>query len=296
MQRGCEGVRVRIWLAIVLVLAGMAGAAAAPSQEQMEFTVVRSAEDGCEPTCPEWIFAQGPITSQSDDRLKKLLRKLGKRRLPIIINSPGGDVDAAIAMGRAIRAAGLDIAVGATAFVRCAPSETKCQGNKGRGADYFGFAGSIGAYCNSACPLVLAGGAHRIAEPFASIGLHQVTTTFRKTKVLYQERYKTVNGRKKVISKKVLRRENAGSYKVYEMDKKIEGRLRAYLKEMGVDGYIVDIMKQTSADKIDFVSQVVAEANRLIEPDGKLNMLVGAQLCRSVPASSNCRLITTSDL
>ena len=61
----------------------------------MRFVVVRSDAPGCEPTCPEWISAEGAITAKSPALLKAALKTLGRRNLPIVVNSPGGDVDAA---------------------------------------------------------------------------------------------------------------------------------------------------------------------------------------------------------
>lgn len=264
--------------------------------DEMQFAVVRSAEPGCEPACPEWISAQGEITRRSDDRLREVLRKLGKRRLPLVISSPGGDVTAAMAMGRAIRAAKMDVAIGLTSYVRCAPSDKDCDANKGKGAAYFGEVKPIGAYCNSACPLVLAGGIRRIADKYSAMGLHQVTTTITTTKVIYQTRYKMVKGRKKVISQKVVKREKAGSRTVYEMSKSQEKDLRAYFKEHGVDPALVDRMKETKASEIGWLNPEEAVERKLIEPFGKLSSLFGSTLCRGVPAAANCRLITTSDI
>ena len=82
----------------------------------MAFVVVRSGEPGCEPTCPEWISAEGGIAANTPAQLKKLLKTLGGRKLPIVVSSPGGDVDAALALGRMIRQYKLDVAVGKTRF------------------------------------------------------------------------------------------------------------------------------------------------------------------------------------
>lgn len=263
---------------------------------EMRFVVVRSAEYGCEPVCPEWISAEGEITRRSDDRLRETLRKLGKRRLPIIINSPGGSVEAAMTMGKLIREKKLDVGLGRTIFRGCKPAEKNCELNAGRGADYFGLTETRNAFCNSACPLVLAGGVHRVADPDTSIGLHQITTTFTKTKVTYQTRYRVVRGKKKVISKKVVRRENAGSYTTYEMNEAVEKQLRRYLDDMGVDADLVERMKQTSATSIGFLPHPDSNASKLTEPATRLSSLIGMTACKSVPASSNCRLITTDDL
>ena len=89
---------------------GPAGAAQ-PSMEDtppMRFVVVRSSEPGCEPVCAEWISAEGTIRAKTPGELKSLLKTLGGRKLPIVLFSPGGDVDAAMALGRLIRQNKLD--------------------------------------------------------------------------------------------------------------------------------------------------------------------------------------------
>lgn len=293
----------RLWkiCGVVLLLAAtslgvISTAMAQQSDDEMKIVVVRSAEPGCEPVCPEWISAEGEITRRTDDRFREVFRKLGKRRLPVIVHSPGGSVEAAMLIGRMIRERKLDVAIGTTNFRGCKPLEEGCTVNAGRGADYFGTVSLAGAFCNSACPLVLAGGVHRVALPSTSIGLHQVTTTFTKTKVVYQTRYRIVRGKKRVVSKKVVRRENAGSYTTYEMNTSMERRLRAYLTELGVDPNLVERMKATRASELSTLVEPERTTSKLVERNGSLNGLVGPSACKSVPASSNCRLITTDDV
>ena len=91
-----------------LTVDGDALSTPADDSPPMAFAVVRSAEPGCEPTCPEWISAEGAIVAATPARLKSLLKTLGGRKLPIVIWSPGGDVDAALALGRMIRQRKLD--------------------------------------------------------------------------------------------------------------------------------------------------------------------------------------------
>ena len=98
----------------------------------MRFVVVRSSAPGCEPNCPEWISAQGTIEAGTPALLKRALKKLGGRKLPIVVDSPGGNVDAALALGRMIRKSKLDIAVGKTWFEGCQPEDKDCTDNKGK--------------------------------------------------------------------------------------------------------------------------------------------------------------------
>lgn len=48
----------------------------------MSFVVVRGSNSSCNPDCPEWISAQGVITSQTPQKLRHFLATLGNRRLP----------------------------------------------------------------------------------------------------------------------------------------------------------------------------------------------------------------------
>ena len=78
------------------------------------------------------------------ERLATELEARGEYIETVSLNSPGGIVDEALAMGRLIRGAGLDTTVGQ------------------------------GMLCGSSCPLVLAGGVSRTAHDGAAIGVHQV--------------------------------------------------------------------------------------------------------------------------
>ncbi|WP_457579864.1 hypothetical protein [Ensifer canadensis] len=94
--------------------------------------------------------------------LKATLTTLGDRKLPLVLASPGGDIAAAMAIGRLVRRNGLNVAVGKTIFAGCQPDQEGCTANDNRGADYVGAAISRGR-CAHACTLVLAAGVRRLA-------------------------------------------------------------------------------------------------------------------------------------
>jgi hypothetical protein len=178
----------------LLVVAGPAFAAGQPAVAgalQMRFIVVRSNAPGCEPTCPEWISAQGAISAKTPALLKALLKTLGGRKLPLVVSSTGGDVDAAMALGRMIRKSGLSVAVATTSFVGCQPEEKNCTANDGKGSRYIGSASPGGAFCNSVCPLMLAGGVRRLAGEGPVLGLIDAgglsKTTGRKLRAYLDE-------------------------------------------------------------------------------------------------------------
>ncbi|AZO47899.1 MAG: hypothetical protein EOS58_18215 [Mesorhizobium sp.] len=119
-------------LVLVLLAIGDAIAQTAPEPIMLQhappmgFIVVRSNAPGCEPTCPEWISAQGHIEAGTPALLKALLKKLGHRKLPLVLNSQGGETEAAMALGHMIRAGGLDTMVAKTVFSECAPDAKAC--------------------------------------------------------------------------------------------------------------------------------------------------------------------------
>lgn len=93
-----------------------------------------------ESTAGTWSLG-GEIAPGDAERLIPAI----ERDLPetVALNSPGGSVADALAIGRALRAAGADTAVRA------------------------------GAVCLSACPYLLAGGVERSVAPHAMVGVHQ---------------------------------------------------------------------------------------------------------------------------
>jgi hypothetical protein len=137
----------------------------------MRFALVRGS-DACDPDCPEWISAEGVIGPDTPDTFEMLLDALDGRRLPLLIDSVGGDLAAALRMGRLVRQRGLDVAVARTRFVGCTPEDFKCGSE---GGPFWGAAIDKGE-CRAACPLVLAGGARRTVGLRAEVTVHRLPT------------------------------------------------------------------------------------------------------------------------
>src|SRR5882757_8693860 len=91
------------------------------------------------------LMATGTITPGSSQAFAAEIGRRGDYVKTVVLNSPGGSVVEALAMGRLIR-------------------EKK-----------FATEVEAGKYCASSCPLVFAGGVERRASQRASIGVHQVT-------------------------------------------------------------------------------------------------------------------------
>jgi hypothetical protein len=90
------------------------------------------------------LLATGTITPGSAEAFAAEIAKRGDYVTTVVLNSPGGSVGDALAMGRLIR----DKRLG-----------TEVEGGK---------------YCASSCPLMFAGGVERRAGAKAAIGVHQV--------------------------------------------------------------------------------------------------------------------------
>ena len=257
----------------------------------MQFAVVRGSSPSCEPKCPEWIWAEGDIRSDTAKRFKTFLKTLGDRKLPLIIQSPGGDVDAALAMGRMIRAKKMDVAVGYTTFTSCAPRQKDCKAAKTGG--YTGVAAPGFAYCNSACPMVLAGGMRRLVGSWAHLGVHQITTTMIREKILYETTTRMVKG-KKVVSKKVVSRKKTGSYDTTKMSKALRRKMEAYLTEMGVSTDLMELIQKTPAKDILRLDQSQMLALKLITSLDQVDELTGLSICKAKPVPANCRTVATA--
>src|SRR5262245_52926510 len=181
LRSGWAAARLGVALALHLGLAWMHPAAAAPDGSQpptelpMQVHLVRSAEPGCEPGCPEWIAAQGKIEEGTAARFRKVLRQLGDRKLPLLIDSSGGRVSEAFEIGRLIRARGLDVAVSGTELVPCPASEPACRQREAQRV-HLGVPQADLSKCASACAFVLAAGTRRLVGATAFVGLHRIRT------------------------------------------------------------------------------------------------------------------------
>ncbi|WP_352797282.1 hypothetical protein [Mesorhizobium sp. M0138] len=257
-------------------------------RSEMKFVVARSNAPGCEPNCPEWISAEGDIAAGTPALLKRTLKKLGGRKLPIIVNSFGGNVNAALELGRIIRKNKLDIAVGKTEFSDCWPGTDGCGFSYGKGSAYLGRA-SDGASCNSACPLMFAGGVRRVAGGWNYLGVHQITTTWFPSTTHYRTTYRVKRGKKyRVTTQTVTQGE---SYKTYEMSKGYARKISAYLREMGIGQGVLDLMKATPASDIRQIGLHDVLTMKLATSTDTLDLFTRASLCMFDPPAPNCREI-----
>ena len=223
----------------------------------MKFVHVVEANSGCVPNCAEWAAAEGKIVEGTAQAFTRFIASLGGRRLPILISSPGGSGADAMAMGRLIRAQRLVVVVAHSKLSPCPTARPNCS-------PVSGSATTFGAYCLSACPLVLAGGVERYANVFAPVGVHQLKLGM-KTMVMrrYLVQYRIVDGKKQEISRSLTSQSKFSvSPDVGDLAKADTG-VASYLKEMGVGEPVMSLMLETSPASIRVISHPELVASRL---------------------------------
>lgn len=286
-------------LTSVFLLAGAGEAATKKKQKKPEpeqsvydqplrVVVVRNIIGNCEPLCPQWISAEGQITAKSPAVFRKALAKIGDQKLPVVITSPGGDLDAALAIGDMIRKRGLDVAVGGTHFGGCAPFQKSCKLPKEQKGIYRGFVVTNQGFCVSACPMILAAGERRFGGPENYIGVHKISRVITREKVRYLERYLIVNGKKKVVSRKIVSRKPMKSQISTKLDKRLEKKLVTYLKKMGVEPKLLALFDRAPPSSMYRLMGDELRTTKLvtdITPSADL-ALVGR--CLAAPPAANC--------
>jgi len=231
--------------------------AAAPQPEPMRIVLTRSAEP-CEPDCREWLAAQGAISNDTVAELRRALAGLNGRKLPLLVYSTGGTVEAAIAMGELVRKSGLDIAVARTVFTQRDPA--------------LGTIDERSPLCASACTLFLAGGQRRIVPSQSRIGVHQQTIVETETTTVRD--YKIVRGRRELVDERTETR----TVKQEQATGEIDAKMRRYLDAMGLDRSFIEVTVSTPADTM-----------RYLKPDEMLATTIATELGSATLAFSSLR-------
>ena len=104
----------------------------------------------------QWIAAEGRITEGTPDQFRIFLARLDMVPEEVILNSTGGRLDGGLALGRAIREAGLATRVGDS------------QGCNGTGT------GVSRGICASACAYAFLGGVTRDVGALGYLGFHGI--------------------------------------------------------------------------------------------------------------------------
>lgn len=124
---------------------------------------VQGPADSCGAACKTFISASGAITADSGRDFVRFMQGRDLKGAVVVLDSDGGSVLGAIALGREIRKAALATTVGRTADLK--------DGNKDGDvrAVY-----SPRADCESMCAFVLLGGVQRAVPPEARVMVHQI--------------------------------------------------------------------------------------------------------------------------
>lgn len=259
----------------------------------MTVAIVQGAWSRCEPDCPRWIVADGDIAESTPADFRRVLKQAGKMKLPVLINSPGGSVEKAMEIGRMLRKAGLVVAVAETSFVGCAPGDKTCKLPPEKNGVYSGQAVTWLGFCASACPLILAGGVTRYAHSNTVVGVHQFHNFWSGERIRYRETYRIENGKKKVLSRKVVSRKYT-SRESYGIDKPTRRKLVAYLTEMGVSTDLVAEMEKAPFTSLNELAPSRRAQLNLVSTSESLEPLVGVEACHGLSPARNCAAVLTT--
>jgi hypothetical protein len=116
----------------------------------------------CETKCGAWVSAVGVIDGDSLKRFNELAAAHDLHGVTVVLDSGGGSVLDAIALGKRWRALKMSTAVGAAVQVPASgsnPARTEIAPN---------------AYCESMCVFLLLAGVNRYVPPEAHVRVHQI--------------------------------------------------------------------------------------------------------------------------
>ncbi len=257
------------WNTLILALGlalNVSNAAARPKAPDfgppMRILIVRGAGPDCPSSCPEWISLEGAFVKEAPALFRKALEQVGARKPQVLVSSGGGVVDAAMEMGRLLRAKGLDVSVART-LVSASAENMAASKKTSQSAVLVVNGGSPsvgGAFCASACPLLLAAGKARHVAPYARVGLHKmVVPEHDETQHVRYLQTHTLTLGDQVISKqtRVVGEQklvtHIGRHSTSEKDYR---KVAAYLDEMGLpSAKVVEFMHKASPDGMLWMSR-----------------------------------------
>jgi len=145
--------------ALLLPMSGQASDRTLP----MRFELIRQGpSDTCAARCKLFVAATGAITADTPRDFDLFAKGRDLTGATVVLDSDGGSVHGAIALGRAIRKLSLDTTVGRVRPMRMADN-AEPRGTLSPQAD-----------CESMCAFVLLGGVRRIVPAEARVMVHQI--------------------------------------------------------------------------------------------------------------------------
>ncbi len=256
----------------------------------MTFQIMRGSKIECEPNCPEWIFAKGQIVPGSAKKLKETVARAGKSPLTLVVQSSGGDMKEAMAMGRFIRAHKMNVAVGFAYEFMCKDKDLFCSKTLKSRNIARGFVSTQPSYCASACTLILASGVQRIVAANSVVGTHQVVNKSVVQKITYNESFIIVHGRKKLISKTEAKRETiVGKPRVQIAASDVE--LVGYVKTMGIDKSFLDFFEKAPPSDIYRMTWRDRLATHIVTHPVAPETYARPELCKGKAPADNCVIV-----
>jgi hypothetical protein len=191
--------------------------------DAMIFYVAHGAVGACGPGCSEWIAAEGTVQWDTHKRLINILDRQAGHKLPVVIHSWGeSNLNVATSLGRILRRRGIDATMGPTDVDACrGMTEADCFALKRPGGPLEAKLKVPDEPCDLACVLILAGGVHRALPAGSKVVL---------TSMMIRNR----------LAPNVSKDERIGATARYDE------LFRIYLRDMGVETELLDIVDQTS--------------------------------------------------
>lgn len=255
----------------------------------MQVVIARSSEVGCEPNCREWIAAQGEIDSTTPAKFRTIFDKLGKRRLPILIDSRGGTVDESLFIGRLVRAKGFDVVVSKTNFKACAPKDDACRKLVAQDIRS-GEPKAALSVCASACAFILAAGKRRFVGPGTFVGVHRVVSYRTTVKIMKKYRIETqhilgfpVSTKKTLLSEEKVG-ETTAKTKTTDAD---YDKMRRYFVEMGISDSIMGLLMSAPHKSIHVLTSAELVSTHMATDLANGELLLGASQSIAVPVQAD---------
>jgi hypothetical protein len=211
-----------------------------PRFSPIVFYLAKGEPHACGPGCSEWIAAEGVIDGGAAPRLRALLERLGPRKLPIFFHSPGGSVDDAFEIGKLLRARNMKAGVGRTIPQGCdaTGSDAACNALKRAGPPLVADLDTTRTHCMSACVYAFVGAAVREVPAAAQLGVHSSRIVVRV------KSDRPVPANHPVLRSLVRERQQAG-----------DARRAAYIRQMGIDKGLLDVIYRTKHEDMHFLSR-----------------------------------------
>ena len=210
-------------------------------QDAMIFYVAHGAAGACGQGCSDWIAAEGTVQFDTHKRLINILDRNAGHKMPVIIHAWGNsNLNTAIGLGRIMHDRGVDASAGTTVVDACnGKDEAECFALKRPGGPLDAKLNVTGQTCDLGCVLMLVGGVNRSLPASTKVMLGGMAIHNRLAPNVSEER-------------------RQGLTTLYGE------QFRVYLKEMGVQPELLDI--------VDHNSETISD-----QPCGRRRGSVGAQ-------------------